>query len=310
MANPELKITNLDVIVIKGKDAETFLQGQITNDIKLIKDEEKAIYAGYCSPKGRLIAFFLIIKVWDNYFLFCPTSISDEISKKLSMYILRSKVELEKTPDNTSYFIFYGGTNSEEVFKNIWGNVPYPTKIMETTQHPNEQNTTGLLSITKLPDEKGRFLVVGESKTIKMIYDEIFPNLDGTDSNSWNASDIEAKIPNVFKETQEKFIPQSLNLDLINAINFKKGCYTGQEIVARTHYLGKPKRRMYLGSIITDKPPKLADEIFVETSKVGQIINFYKKGKNYYRILFEILIETLDLDLMLHNNKIKIKEIS
>ena len=77
MANPKIKINNLDVIVIEGKDAEVFLQGQITNDIKLIKDEEKAIYAGYCSPKGRLIAFFLIIKAWDKYFLFCPTSISD-----------------------------------------------------------------------------------------------------------------------------------------------------------------------------------------------------------------------------------------
>ena len=70
MVNPKIQISDLDVIVIKGKDSETFLQGQITNDIRIIKDEEKAIYAGYCSPKGRLIAFFLIIKVWGKYFLF------------------------------------------------------------------------------------------------------------------------------------------------------------------------------------------------------------------------------------------------
>ena len=143
-----------------------------------------------------------------------------------------------------------------------------------------------------------------------MIYDKIFPNLDSTDSNSWNASDIEAKIPNVFKETQEKFIPQSLNLDLINAVNFKKGCYTGQEIVARTHYLGKPKRRMYLGSISTSNPPNLADEIFVDADKVGQIINFYKKDENHYRILFEILIEKINFELILLNTNIAIKEIT
>ena len=64
MGEPKIRINNLDVIVVKGKDAETFFQGQITNDIRIIKDEEKAIYAGYCNQKGRLIAFFLIIKVW------------------------------------------------------------------------------------------------------------------------------------------------------------------------------------------------------------------------------------------------------
>ena len=92
----------------------------------------------------------------------------------------------------------------------------------------------------------------------------MYPNQGGLDSNSWHESDIESKIPNIFTETQDKFIPQSLNLDLIDAINFKKGCYTGQEIVARTHYLGKPKRRMYLGSINVDKPPKLGDEVTVD----------------------------------------------
>jgi folate-binding protein YgfZ len=310
MKNHEIKIQGLDVIIVRGSDAENFLQGQITNDIKILEKENEAIYAGYCSPKGRLIAIFLIIKVWDNYFLFCPTSISDEISKKLSMYILRSKVELEKTPDNTSYFSFYGGSKAEEAFKNVWGDIPYPTKIMETTQNPNKQNAMGLLSITKLAGENGRFLVIGEDETINMLYDEVFQNTDTLDGESWNASDIEAKIPNIFEETQEKFIPQSLNLDLINAVNFKKGCYTGQEIVARTHYLGKPKRRLYLGSINSNKPPKLTDEISVEANTVGQIINFYKKDKNHYRILFEILIEKINSELILLETNAIIKEIT
>tara|TARA_B100000767_G_scaffold268379_1_gene288520 strand:+ start:253 stop:1209 length:957 start_codon:yes stop_codon:yes gene_type:complete len=306
MENDEIKIQGLDAILLKGDDVETFLQGQITNDIKILEKENQAIYAGYCSPKGRLIAFFLIIKVWDNYFLLCPASISDEISKKLSMYILRSKVLLEKTPKNISYFSFYGDTKAEEEFKKIWGDVPFPKKIMETVQHPKIPTTKELLSITKLPGEKGRFLVLGENKSIRMIHDEIFSNSDKIDSTSWHASDIEAKIPNIFNETKDKFIPQSLNLDLIDAVNFKKGCYTGQEIVARTHYLGKPKRRMYLGSVKTNKPLKLADEILVEGDKVGQIINFYKNGENHYRILFETLIEKINLDLKVSGNIIDV----
>ncbi len=304
MINHKIRIDNLDVIVVKGKDAENFLQGQITNDIEIIKDEDKAIYAGYCSPKGRLIAFFLIIKVRDNYYLFCPSSISEEISKKLSMYIMRSEVSLVKSPENTSYFSFYGGGEEERNFKNTWDALP--NNLMETIQHPNEQNTTGLLSITKLPGENNRYFVLGEKESIGMLYKEVYPNLGGLDSESWHASDIEAKIPNIFKESQDKFIPQSLNLDLIDAINFKKGCYTGQEIIARTHYLGKPKRRMFLGAISTNEPPKVGDEIYVENEIIGQIVNFYEKDKEFYRILFEIRIEKANLDVMLRDIKIEI----
>ena len=308
MANPEIKITNLDVIVIKGKDAETFLQGQITNDIKLIKDEEKAIYAGYCSPKGRLIAFFLIIKVWDNYFLFSPSSISNGISQKLSMYIMRSEVSLNHLSEDISYFIFHGESKEEEAFRNYGGTLP--KNLMQTIKKSNANNKSGLFSVTKLSGRNDRYFVLGNDKAIKDIYTKVYPNQGGLDSNSWHESDIESKIPNIFTETQDKFIPQSLNLDLINAVNFKKGCYTGQEIVARTHYLGKPKRRMYLGSISTSKPPKLADDIFVEADKVGQIINFYKKDENHYRILFEILIEKINLELTLNSNKIIIDQIN
>ena len=308
MPSNEMKIQGLDVILVKGNDAENFLQGQITNDIKLLEKENKAIYAGYCSPKGRLIAFFLIIKVRDNYFLFCPSSISDEITKKLLMFVLRSQVFIEKS--KLSYFSFYGGTKAEEEFKNIWGDVPYPINIMETQQHPNEQNAMGILSITKLPGENGRFLVLGEDESIKVLHDETFRNVDIPHEQSWNASDIEAKIPNIFKETQDKFIPQSLNLDLIDAINFKKGCYTGQEIVARTHYLGKPRRRMYLGSIKSSEPIQIGDEITADSEKVGQILNFYNKDDNSYRVLFEIRIEKINLELILGSNKIIIDQIN
>jgi len=308
MVNPKIQISDLDVIVINGKDSETFLQGQITNDIRIIKDEEKAIYAGYCSPKGRLIALFLIIKVWDNYFLFCPSSIGNEISKRLSMYIMRSSVYINYLSEDISYFSFYGGGKEEQIFKDLGGALP--KNVMQNIKQSYKDDESNTFSVTKLPGENGRYFVLGNNKTMKLIYLDIYPNLGGLDSNSWHESDIETKIPNIFKETQDKFIPQSLNLDVINAINFKKGCYTGQEIVARTHYLGKPKRRMYLGSINVDKPPKLGDAITSDEIKVGQIINFCKKENNLYRILFEILIEKIDEDLMLYNNKIIIREIS
>ena len=308
MAKPKIRINNLDVIVVKGKDAETFLQGQITNDIKLIKNEEKAIYAGYCSPKGRLIAFFLIIKALDNYFLFCPSSIGNAISKKLSMYIMRSEVSLSYLSEDISYFSFYEGSKEEEAFKNFGGTVP--NNLMQTVQQSSKDSNSELFTVTRLSGKNHRYFVLGNNKVIEGIYSEVYSNSGGLDSNSWHESDIETKIPNIFKETQDKFIPQSLNLDAIDAINFKKGCYTGQEIVARTHYLGKSKRRMYLGSINVDKPPKLCDAVTTDGVKVGQIINFCKKENGLYQVLFEILIEKISSKLMLCDTKIIIKLIN
>ena len=302
MSEQQIKIPGLDVILVRGGDAAAFLQGQITNDINLL-DKDRGIYAGYCNPKGRLIAFFLIIKTWDNYFLFCPSSISDEIRKRLSMFILRSQVIIEKS--KYSYFYFYGNTYAEEAFKNIWGGVPFPTKLMETVQHPNEQNTTGLLSITKLPGENGRFLVLGEDETIEMICRKVFQNDEIPNEISWNASDIEAKIPNIFSETQGKFIPQSLNLDLMDAINFKKGCYTGQEIVARTHYLGKVKRRMYQANLESDEVIKYGEEIYLNNEIIGHIVNFSKRD-SAYKLLVELKVEADDKSITLKNKPLKI----
>ena len=303
MSEQQINIPGLDVILVRGDDAKKFLQGQITNDIYLLDKEDKAIYAGYCNPKGRLIAFFLIIKTWDNYFLFCPSSISDVICKRLSMFVLRSDVLIAKS--KLSYFYFYGNTQAEEDFKNIWGDVPFPINLMETVQHPNEQNTTGLLSITKLPGENGRFLVLGEDETIEMIYSEIFQNNEIPNEISWNASDIEAKIPNIFSETQGKFIPQSVNLDLIDAVNFKKGCYTGQEIVARTHYLGKVKRRMYQANLESNEEIKCGEEIYLNDEIVGHVVNF-STSNSAYKLLIELKVEEENKPITLKDKPLQI----
>ena len=111
-------------------------------------------------------------------------------------------------------------------------------------------------------------------------------------------------IPNIFNETQDLYIPQSVNLDLIGAVNFKKGCYTGQEVVARTHYLGKPKRRMYLGSVTLNKNPELGSDIKVDDEKVGSLVNSYKQENNIFKVLVELRIEKIDARPTLDGNEI------
>jgi len=283
----------LDIIKISGVDAETFIQGQITNDITLLSEEEKSIYAGYCSPKGRLLAFFFITRMDANYFLFCPPCISEAISKRLSMYVLRAKVEITCSPDNVDYFLI-DESDIQKVPDNL---ISKPQNKMQTALSNNKS-----ISLTMLDGPKSYYFIFGYKKEILKLYDEIYST--EIKPCNWNEVHIDNIIPNIFNETQDLYIPQSVNLDLIGAVNFKKGCYTGQEVVARTHYLGKPKRRMYLGSVTLNKNPELGSDIKVGDEKVGSLVNFYKQENNIFKVLVELRIEKIDARPTLNGNEI------
>ena len=283
----------LDVIKISGVDAETFIQGQITNDISLLSEEEKSIYAGYCSPKGRLLAFFFITRMDANYFLFCPPCISEAISKRLSMYVLRAKVEITCSPDNVDYFLI-DESDIQKVPDNL---ISKPQNKLQTTLSNNKS-----VSLTMLDGQNSYYFIFGGNKEISKLYNVIY----STEINpcDWNEIHIENIIPNIFNETQDLYIPQSVNLDLIGAVNFKKGCYTGQEVVARTHYLGKPKRRMYLGSVTADNNLELGSDIKVGEEKIGSLVNYYKQKNDIFKVLVELRIEKLDARPTLNGNEI------
>jgi len=283
----------LDIIKISGVDAETFIQGQITNDITLLSEEEKSIYAGYCSPKGRLLAFFFITRMDANYFLFCPPCISEAISKRLAMYVLRAKVEILSSPEDIDYFLV-----DESNIKKLHNNFSsIPQSKMQTVLSNNKS-----VSLTMLDGPKSYYFIFGDKKEILKLYDEIYST--EIKPCNWNEVHIDNIIPNIFNETQDLYIPQSVNLDLIGAVNFKKGCYTGQEVVARTHYLGKPKRRMYLGTVTLNKNPGLGSDIKVGDEKVGSLVNSYKQENNIYKVLVELRIEKIDARPTLGGNEI------
>ena len=283
----------LDVIKISGVDSETFIQGQITNDISLLSEEKKSIYAGYCSPKGRLLAFFFITRIDKNYFLFCPPCISEAISKRLSMYVLRAKVKITCSPDNVDYFLI-DESDIQKVPDNL---ISKPQNKLQTTLSNNKS-----VSLTMLDGSKSHYFIFGHNEEISKLYDEIYST--EIKPCNWNEIHINNLIPNIFNETQDLYIPQSVNLDLIGAVNFKKGCYTGQEVVARTHYLGKPKRRMYLGSVTLNKNPELGSDIKVDDEKVGSLVNSYKQEDNIFKVLVELRIEKIDARPTLDGNEI------
>jgi folate-binding protein YgfZ len=258
-----------------------------------LSGEEKSIYAGYCSPKGRLLAFFFITRMDANYFLFCPPCISEAISKRLAMYVLRAKVEILSSPEDIDYFLV-----DESNIKKLHNNFSsIPQSKMQTVLSNNKS-----VSLTMLDGPKRYYFIFGYKKEILKLYDEIYST--EIKPSNWNEVHIDNIIPNIFNETQDLYIPQSVNLDLIGAVNFKKGCYTGQEVVARTHYLGKPKRRMYLGSVTLNKNPELGSDIKVGDEKVGSLVNSYKQENNIFKVLVELRIEKIDARPTLDGNEI------
>jgi hypothetical protein len=209
------------------------------------------------------------------------------------MYVLRAKVEILSSPEDIDYFLV-----DESNIKKLHNNFSsIPQSKMQTVLSNNKS-----VSLTMLDGPKSYYFIFGYKKEILKLYDEIYST--EIKPCNWNEVHIDNIIPNIFNETQDLYIPQSVNLDLIGAVNFKKGCYTGQEVVARTHYLGKPKRRMYLGSVTLNKNPELGSDIKVGDEKVGSLVNFYKQENNIFKVLVELRIEKIDARPTLNGNEI------
>ena len=285
---------NFDLIEIYGNDSKTFLQGQITNDINLVS-EENVILSGFCNPKGRLLAIFHITKFDDIFYLICPKSISESIVKKLSLFVLRSEVEISINSKKISLLGFIDSQKNS--LKNIFNDIP------QENYHATMNDNYLLI---KIPCQNERFMALCLPDFKRKILDD--NNIYLKPHDDWKIKDIEFGIPYIYSETQENFIPQSLNLDLLNAINFKKGCYTGQEIVARTHYLGKIKRRMFHANLKPIKEIIVGEDLYVKDKIVGKLIDFVKHNKKI-ECLIELLVEEKDNEVMLQNQLLNISNL-
>ena len=275
---------------VSGEDAATFLQGQLTNDIHQVTNQH-AIYSGFCNPKGRLIGFFIIIKFNESYLLILPRSILENIHKKLSMYILRSKVKLTMQDEAIQiYGLLDKNKNSN--------NEALPKNHLDVL-NSNECHIIKLQGV-------GRFMLVGLKDACQALIHENPDFIEDQEINLWKQEEILSGCPNIYPATQEAFIPQSLNLDLMDAINFKKGCYTGQEIVARTHYLGKPKRRMFIAKAQAELHSSIGDSIDFNSQAIGHIVDLViHEGKT--DLLIELLLDHTDKGLTIDGHSIELK---
>lgn len=252
-------LSHISLIKATGSDASSFLQGQLTNNIDEVTTEHSQL-SGYCNQKGRLLTCFRVFKSLDDLYLTVPNELYEDTFKRLRMYVMRSDVEFSNCSEDEVSIGFSGPDADKELSKHFQ-NVP---KDADQVTHGDN------LSIIRLAGVQPRFQISGPIDEIIDLWQKLDVNAAPVGVDVWNLLEIRAGIPNIYTQTVESFVPQMVNLELINGVSFKKGCYTGQEIVARMHYLGKLKRRMYRIHIDTSEHVQPGTPLFSPDTTSGQ----------------------------------------
>lgn len=234
-------LTNWGLILVEGPDAATLLQSQLSNSVvglkrtilgEIAQGFDSVRLVGYCNPKGRLLA-----SAWlglfpesndadDRFALFVSKDIAASTAKRLSMYVLRSKVKVLDASNDWEVFGSYQNLQSEQFTA--------PLKDPIALQMPN-------VLIDNQPFQR---TLLAKRKT-----ESTNSSVDQTSLMQWNSLEVLSAIPRIVLATQEQFVPQMINFESVAGVDFKKGCYPGQEIVARSQYRGAVKRRLQLAHV-------------------------------------------------------------
>lgn len=270
-------LSHLGLLVFSGEDAQTFLQNQLSCDVKLV-NEHQAQYGSYCTPKGRVLVNFILWQRGDEWFMQLPISLCATIQKRLSMFILRSKVRVSDSSNQWIRIGVAGKTACEHIaaFMQIAIDANPRLEVMQTPQAMLVCHAADRIELIVTPEKAPEFWML------------LRQHAQPCGADYWDWLTLQAGIPVITPETQEEFIPQMINLDLIGGVSFKKGCYPGQEIVARTQYLGKLKRRMYRAHIATDDRVSAGDDLYgadFEDQSCGKIVNAAPSPRGGYDVL-------------------------
>jgi tRNA-modifying protein YgfZ len=279
-------LTHLAVLTVTGNDAARLLQGQLTCNVNDINEAQSSL-AAMCNPKGRVISTFLLVKNGDGFILILPEELSETIKKRLQMYVLRSDV---KITDSSDTHCLLGLCEPELSPK------PFSTIL--------EQN---IIKISFPGLTKRQLLITGPDNAISLWSEyTLSKKYHQASQDEWRYLDILAEIPWLTTETSEEFIPQMINLDKLGGISFNKGCYTGQEIVARTHYLGKSKRGMVLAecplSTLPEPNAAIIDLDSNEQVVVGHVLTARQDQHNHKMLVIIQIAEPAFTNLGLQNH--------
>ena len=282
-----MALDHLGIIRATGADAQTFLQGQLSNDIRELAQGRFQISA-YCNPKGRMLAQFFVIPDGEDFLLVLPHALLAPILQRLKMFVMRSQVSLD---DVTGQRICLGLVTADQQ--------PLP-QLSALTDDYQITHWDGVMA-GKVPAPVHRYLLVLPESDASALWTTLRTTCQPAGTAVWHWLDIQAGLPAVWPQTREEFVPQMLNLELIHGVNFKKGCYPGQEIVARMHYLGKPKRRMYRLRMTEQQNPAPGTDIYVaggDGQSAGKVV-LAQSGPQGTELLAVVQVDKADAPLRL-----------
>jgi len=259
-------LLHLGVLTFAGADAVAFLHSQLSCDVKGLA-AGGSTWGSYCTPKGRMLATFFLLKEPGAIALLPASDVCDSLRKRLAMFILRSKVTVS---DATSELALLGvsGPGGSDALLEALGMAP------PATAHRGVWSTQGIAAV-RLPGRE-RYLVLAPPAETDRVWGLLAQRLRPAGAAAWQWLDIVHGVPLVTALTQEAFVPQMVNLELVGGVSFDKGCYPGQEIVARTQHLGQVKRRMHLAHVDTGIPPSPAAPLYHESDALqtaGMVVN-------------------------------------
>ncbi len=225
-------LTHLGLLEASGEEAKSFLHSQFTSDVNHLA-EGQAQHAGWCTAKGRMQASFLAWRNGDAYRMTVSADLQDATQKRLQMFILRAKVKLTSLNDST-ILLGLAGRQSEEALADA--GLPCPAEPMTTAASDG---------VTVIRLETNRFVISAPEEMKAGLWQKLSIKARPAGTPAWRWLDVQAAFPLVTLATKEEFVPQMADFEKIGGVSFHKGCYPGQEIVARTQYLGKVKRHLY-----------------------------------------------------------------
>ncbi len=242
-------LSQFGVLEFAGADATEFLQNQLSCDLKSLAGS--STYGSYCTPKGRMLASFIAWRNGEAWRMMLRHDVLPAIHKRLRMFVLRSKVTAVDLSEQVA-LLGAAGPHAAEVLRGTFGVLPTAPQGVATVAEGG--------SVLSVPGD--RWLVAIPVEAATPTWPLLAKSMRPVGASAWDWTDIRNGIAFVGTRTQEQFVPQMANMELIGGVSFKKGCYPGQEIVARTQHLGKVKRRLYLANVAAEALP--GEELFGE----------------------------------------------
>ncbi len=270
-------LSSLSLIRAHGNNVAEFLQGQLTNDIQGV-DLDRSQLSAHCNSKGRMLAVLRVFLRDQTFVLQLPASMRESLMERLRLYILRSDVSLESVDEELRH-IGIAGPEAEAILLQELGRAPAENDACSDSDG---------VTLIRVRGPQPRFELIAPLDVSRELWRRLHGRAQAVGTPVWAWLNIHAGIPNIFPETSEAFVPQMANLELVGGVSFSKGCYVGQEIVARMQFLGKLKQRMYRMHVITDTAPKRGEAVYASDLRgqsSGAVVDAHPAPEGGYDLL-------------------------